>query len=133
MCCASRHSIREAIGVDISAQLCEQARANADRLRGRQSPVLVHNVLAERFDYGKGTVFMMLNPFGAVTLNMVLDKIIDEVYCGGPIRIVYANPVHNGIFPRHSWLPRDDHWDKSEYGVEHSVSFFRSNVMAAVR
>ena len=75
LCCAARYPIREAIGVDISVELCSQARANAERLRGRQSPVLVHNVLAERFDYGQGTVFMMFNPFGAVTLNMVLEKI----------------------------------------------------------
>lgn len=42
LCCAARQSLRRVVGVDLSAELVQQARANAQSLRGRRSAVEVH-------------------------------------------------------------------------------------------
>ncbi len=122
---AARHTVRKVIGVDLSKEFCEIARANAGRLRGRKSPVEVHNSNAEKFDYSEGTAFILFNPFGPSTLNAVLSKVHHDVR-SRPVRIAYANPVHDDVFAGHTWLEQYERWDREKLGIEHSVSFYRS-------
>ncbi len=127
LCCAGRYSCRYVIGVDLSADLCAQARANARRMRGRRTPIVVQEGYAEKFDYAEGNVFYMFNPFGAATLDIVLEKIQHDV-SDRAIRLVYANPnaAQEAVLTKHSWLERYEFWDQAEKGNQHSVAFYRS-------
>ncbi len=127
LCLAARYRPGRVIGVDLSKEFCETARSNANRMRGSHSPVVVYNSDAESFDYSEGTVFLLFNPFGATTLNMVLSKIHNDGK-GKSVRIAYANPVHDEVFARHLWLRPYERWEKEHLNMEHSVYFYRSNV-----
>ena len=126
LCLAARHQLRKVIGVDLSKEFCEIARLNAGRMRGRRSPVVVHNSNAVDFNYSEGTAFILFNPFGPTTLNAVLSKIHRDA-TGHLVRIAYANPVHDEVFAGHSWLQPYERWEKEKLDMEHSVYFYRSN------
>lgn len=124
LCYAARYPITEAIGVEVSTPLCDDAEANAARLRGRKAPISIHNVPAQEFDYSRATVLFMFNPFGADTMRQVLTKLRADTV-GTPIRIAYVVPTHAAVFQDHDWLqpyqpagakPADREW----------VAFFRT-------
>jgi cyclopropane fatty-acyl-phospholipid synthase-like methyltransferase len=121
LCCAARYPVAQVMGVDLSAPLTEEARENARRLRGRRAPVTVHASDATAFDYSQATALFLFNPFGADTMSLVLDKISGQAHEG--LRIAYAQPTHDDVFERQSWLERTAHWEASE-GTS-SVSFYR--------
>lgn len=125
LCLAARFPLQKVIGVDLSKEFCEMARVNGERMRGRRSPIVVHNSKAEDFNYSEGTVFILFNPFGPLTLNIVLAKIRRDVH-SHPVRIAYANPAHDDVFAAHSWLQPYERWEREKLGIEHSVSFYRS-------
>jgi cyclopropane fatty-acyl-phospholipid synthase-like methyltransferase len=130
LCCAARHPIEHVYGVDVQPQLCDAARANAERLRGRRAPITVRNDVAQDFDYAGATVLYMFDPFGADTLRLVLDKVradTDGRAGGGAraIRIAYANPTHEHVLREQPWLEPTERWDAAEHRIEHSVAFFR--------
>jgi len=122
LCCAARYSVERVVGVDVSEPLCEAARENARRMRGRHAPISVHKCRADGYDYSAATVLFLFNPFGAATLEPLLDKIGGEAR--GSVRIAYATPAHDDVFRRQTWLECTDHWDASGNG--NSVSFYRS-------
>lgn len=72
LCCAGRFRVKSVEGVEFSADLHADAEENIVRLRGRKSPIRSHNISAEEFDYSRGTVFMMFNPFGEATMRKSL-------------------------------------------------------------
>lgn len=128
LCLAARHTVREVIGIEMVPELCRVAEKNSRHLRGRKSPIVIYNSLAQEFDYTKGTVFTFFNPFGAETLSIVLDRIQAGLEKSPrPIRIAYANPEHDVILSQRPWLDRYEVWLKEELGMEHSVTFYRSN------
>ncbi len=126
VCLAALNDVKKVVGVDLSGEFCDAARANARNMRGRRAPIEVHNVPAQEFDYSGTTAVFLFNPFGATTLDEVLNKIVSDVKDRSRLRIAYANPAHDDVFTRHSWLERFEHWDKQALGVEHSVSFYKS-------
>ncbi|MEO5873726.1 MAG: class I SAM-dependent methyltransferase [Streptosporangiaceae bacterium] len=122
---AARHRVRQVIGIDLSAELCAEARANAARLRGGRTPISVYECSAADFDYTGATVFTLFDPFGAETLQKVLDRI--HAGTGGRgLRIAYGNPTKDEIFASRPWLERYDFWDRAETGLDHSIVFYRS-------
>lgn len=125
LCCAARYPVRQVIGVDLSAEFCEQARANAARARGLRSPVVVHNAVAQEFDYAECTACYLFSPFGPDTVGEVLTK-IQQDRAGGPVRIAYVNPAYPEVFDKQAWLERYDFWDQHARGAEHAVAFYRS-------
>jgi SAM-dependent methyltransferase len=129
LCCAARHRVTKVLGVDISAALCREAQANAERLRGRQAPVAVENMPAQEFDYSATTVLFMFDPFGATTLEPVLDKIGRDTR-GRSVRLAYANPTHDAVVQRQPWLDGREFWARDETGLEHDVAFYRSKPAA---
>jgi cyclopropane fatty-acyl-phospholipid synthase-like methyltransferase len=124
LCCAARRPISEAIGVEVSAPLCADARANADRLRGRKAAITVHNAPAQDFDYSAATVLFLFNPFGPDTMDQVLAKLRADT-AGGSLRIAYAVPTYADVFKDHDWLepyrPATAKQDDREW-----VAFFRT-------
>jgi len=124
LCCAARYSVKRVLGVDLSEPFCEVARENGRRLRGRRAPIAVEAMMAGDFDYSEATVLFLFDPFGAATLEPVLEKIGRTATRS--VRIAYANPTCDDVFLRQPWLQRTDHWDTATSDIEHSVSFYRS-------
>jgi cyclopropane fatty-acyl-phospholipid synthase-like methyltransferase len=125
LCCAARHPVRKVLGVDISADLVREARANAERLRGRKAPVEVANLPAQEFDYSDVTALFMFDPFGAATLAPVLERIGRDTK-GRSVRLAYANPTHEEVFQAQAWLTGREFWARAQSGLEHDVAFYRS-------
>jgi precorrin-6B methylase 2 len=128
LCCAARYKIKKSIGVEYSEKLSREAEINAEKLRGRCSPVTIKHMLAQDFDYSQGTIFYMFHPFGPNVLHQVLKKMKEgfKVHHRS-IRIVYVNPVHEAFLTDCDWLEEYDRWKPNTKGNnEHSVSFWRS-------
>ena len=125
LCYAARHEVKRVVGVDLSAELCGEARANAARLRGRKAPIVVELRPAHEFDYSAASALFMFDPFGAATMAKVLDKIGRDT-AGRSVRIAYANPTQDAVFRQQQWLERREFWPKEATGLEHSVVFYRS-------
>jgi cyclopropane fatty-acyl-phospholipid synthase-like methyltransferase len=126
LCCAARYEVKQVIGVDLSADLSQDARANAKRLRGRKAPIVVKTLPAHEFDYSAATVLFMFDPFGASTMASVLAKIGSDRE-GRSVRIAYANPTQEAVFRQESWLDRREFWPKETTGLEHSVVFYEGD------
>lgn len=125
VCCAARHPCKKVIGVEYSSDLCAQARTNAERLRGRNAPVCIHNGTAEEFDYTEATALFFFNPFGAVTLDAVLHKINrDTLHSRIRFAFVNSSAEQGEVFAQHSWLEQYDDWNV-ERGAGQSVSYYR--------
>jgi cyclopropane fatty-acyl-phospholipid synthase-like methyltransferase len=127
LCCAARFPIAKVVGVDLSTEFCEEAKANAERSRGRRAPIEVHNMLADAYDYVDCSAYYMFSPFGPETIGKVLTKIRKD-RDGKPIRVAYANPAYPEAFDEQPWLERYDFWDAAARGEEHSVAFYRDRV-----
>ena len=125
LCTAARGPWREVVGVELTADFVELARRNAAKTRGRRSPISVHLGDAVDFDYRDGTMFCLFNPFGAKTLDAVLTKIEQDTR-PRPVRIVYANPLHDDTFAAHPWFEQYEHWEAGTHSVEHAMSYYRS-------
>lgn len=125
LCCAARHACKKVMGVDYSEDFCKEARTNAERMRGRKAPVLVHKGDAEEFDYSEATALFFFSPFGASTLDAVLHK-IDHDSRHRRIRLAFVNcnEDQDKVFAKHSWLELYGYWDVEQEGG-HSVSFYR--------
>jgi SAM-dependent methyltransferase len=105
VCWFARQPVARCIGIELSADLAELARANAARLRGRRATVEIINADAAAVDYADGTVFVLNNPFGPATLELVLARIrqsVDER--PRRVRLAYITPRHEDVFVDAGWL-----------------------------
>ena len=127
-CCAARLATCTIIGIDIESELCAIARDNARRLRGRRTPIQIINIAAQDFDYHRCTAIFMFNPFGAATLQQVVDIIrrsLDEY--PRPLRLAYVNPRHDQVISEAGFLQRYDHWTRRPWsGLKFDVSYWRT-------
>ncbi len=105
LCYVARTRVSKAIGIELSRTFADKARANAEKLRGRVSPIEVRCGDAVEMDYRDGTVFFFYNPFGPQTLRSVLNK-IQETVVSNPrsICVMYQNPVYSSVFRSSGWL-----------------------------
>ena len=128
LCCASRFKVQEIIGVEINKALCDIAERNARKLRGKKSRIKIINVSAEDFDYRRGTVYYLFNPFGVSALSSVLTKMEQSVRLHPrKIRIVYVNPVDEFLLTKSSWLEIYDRWNVGEkFALMNNVAFWRA-------
>ncbi|MDB5540724.1 MAG: hypothetical protein JWQ89_2451 [Devosia sp.] len=124
LCCAARIDCQAVVGVDMSPELCADARANAARMRFRRTPITVHEVEAQNFDYSGATALYFFNPFGAVTLDAVLSKLRADT-SGSPLRLAFVNiaPHTQGVFALHDWLKLQAFWPAEAGGI-HPVAFY---------
>jgi precorrin-6B methylase 2 len=127
-CCASRYPIREVIGIEDVAELCQTAEQNLKRLRGKRTPARILHGKAEEFDYCIGTAIYMFHPFGPKTMAAVLAQLEKGLRANlRDLRIVYVNPVHETVLAETEWLRRYDYWPPVRHlGTEimHGVSFW---------
>jgi hypothetical protein len=88
-------------------------------------PVVIHNGIAEEFDYTEATALFFFNPFGATTLDVVLHKINrDTRHHGVRFAFVNASPDQDEVFAQHSWLEQNGCWNV-EQGAGQSVAYYR--------
>lgn len=129
LCCASRFRIREVVGIEADESLCATAQRNAEKARGKKSPIRIINAAAQEFDYRAGTVYYLFHPFGAATLNQVLARIEQSLQLHPrEIRIVYLNPAADFLLRKNNWLEMYERWQAGDkFGLTHDVSFWRGN------
>ncbi len=110
LCVFSRLGVKECIGIEISPELALIAERNIETLRGKKSPIKIRLGDASKEDYSGGTIYWLFNPFGAQTLEAVLDQ-IEKSLVNNPryIRLAYLNPVHDSVLLQRKWLIRSDH------------------------
>lgn len=101
---ASTMPLKRLIGVEISEELCAMASANLDRLYGTSNrdrpPWSIVNVDARFFEVpDDANLFYFFNPFDAVVMRQVVDRILASVQ-KVPRRctVIYANPLHGSEF-----------------------------------
>jgi len=129
LCCTSRFRIHQVVGVEIDKDLCTTAQRNAQRVRGRRSPVRITHAAAQEFDYRAGTVYYLFCPFGAATLAQVLMRIRQSLEEEPRrIRIVYVNPMAEFLLQQSDWLQMKDKWGTGDtFGLIHDVSFWQAD------
>jgi hypothetical protein len=129
LCCASRHSLKGVVGIELNEVLLRIAERNLKRLRGRVTPVNLLHVSAEQYAYDEATVIYLYNPFN----RAITEKVIDQIYASHQrsprrLRVVYANPVHEQVFTKHGWLRKFAEWSASDYQrFGYPVSFWETS------
>ncbi len=94
LCLVARHRIKKCVGIELSAEFAEKARANAAALRGRVSPIEVRVGDAAAMDYSDGTTFYFGDPFGADTMRAVLQRIRESIAARPrAIRFIFVLPI----------------------------------------
>ena len=131
VCCAARHRIRKAVGVEIHPALCSIARKNAGRLRGAKAPIefIEAPAQAQEVDYSEGTLFFIFHSFGPKTMARVLERIRDTLNDNPrDIKLVYVNDrTELPVLQESGWLELVDRWLPDQWSqLENPVSFWRS-------
>jgi SAM-dependent methyltransferase len=122
---AARQHCREVVGIEYEPGLAAIAERNIGRLRGRIAPVRVVTGAAESADYGSATVAYFFCPFGAPTLEVVLDRF--HTQRRQALRLAFVNPSadHDAVFGDTAWLEPTERWTQA--GTEgHDVAFYAS-------
>jgi SAM-dependent methyltransferase len=128
ICHAARRRLKRVIGVDIDRELCEDARVNVDRMKGRRTPIDIINLPAQEFDYRDATVCTLFNSFGEATLVKVLDS-IERSLRENPreLRFAYINPFYEHLLQQSKTFQADGRMERHPWaGLKFTVSFWRS-------
>jgi len=124
LCVMSRRQVRKCIGIELFEELCQVARANAAKMRGRRSPIEIRCNDAVRAELSDGTIFFLFNPFGADTLAEVLAKLKQSLATNPRrVRLVYYNSVHRTQVEACGWLR---HYDSFRTFNGLNVDFYRT-------
>lgn len=93
---ATRYRLRRVVGVEVAESLCEIARANVERNRGRLRTPLVEIVAADAATYQlpeDATIVYMHNPFWGDLFRCVAERILASVDSAPrPLRLIYEHP-----------------------------------------
>jgi len=107
LCCAARRPLKKCVGIELFEPLCEIARENSRRLRGRKAPIEIRCADAAKADLSEGTVYWLFNPFGERTLMDTLRNIEDSIKRNPrKITIVYYNPTCEHVLTNAGWLQK---------------------------
>jgi SAM-dependent methyltransferase len=107
LCVMARHPFKKVVGVELRAELCECARDNAERLRGRVAPIEVVQGDATQAEFADGDVYFFYNPFGAPTFTKVLRNLERSFErAPRPLTLVYYNALHEDLLDGCPWLER---------------------------
>jgi SAM-dependent methyltransferase len=105
LCLLARRNIARCVGIELSAQLADRARANVGTMRGRRGPVDVVTGDASLAKYDGGSAFFMFHPFGPVTMRDTLARIAESVVREPrDVRFMYVNPFHEDVLEGSGWL-----------------------------
>ncbi|MGR3660045.1 MAG: class I SAM-dependent methyltransferase [Paracoccaceae bacterium] len=116
LCMASRTGAGRVIGVEQDPDFLDVARENLDAMPGKHAKVELFEGLAQDFDFSDATVVFLFNPFGAKTLEQVLDLLAASLKENPrPLRIVYVNPVHEAVLHQTPWLTNSTTWPSDAF------------------
>lgn len=105
LCVMAQHPFQKVVGVEVCENLCEAARQNARKMRGRVAPIEVLCADAADVDYSDGHVFFLFNPFGPSTLQAVLDSIERSLQrAPRSVTLIYYHAVHEAVLGLCPWL-----------------------------
>ncbi len=105
LCVMAQRPVRRCVGIDLSPSLCEIARTNARRLRGRKTEIEIVCADCSDADLHDGTIYYMFNPFGPRTMCAVLENIYRSLVSNPRrITIAYQNPAHEEVLESCRWL-----------------------------
>ncbi len=105
---AAERGCSKAIGVELSPELAEAARTNADHVE-TETPIEIIEADAATWDPGEGTVFFLFNPFGASTMQRFLENLHTSLSTNPrAIRIAYICYPHEDLLNQAQWLESDN-------------------------
>jgi SAM-dependent methyltransferase len=109
LCVVARRRIRKCVGIELLEPLCQKARCNALRLRGRKAPIEIICADAATADLSEGTVYYLFNPFGKDTLRDFLANLETSISRDPrKVKVVYYNPIHESVLQASGWLTKFD-------------------------
>jgi SAM-dependent methyltransferase len=127
LCCASRSPVRKVIGIDFDERLVRAAEENAHRVRGRRAAIECRHARAEDFHYGDATVLYLYHPFERPIMDRFLARVAATRTVDRPLRIAYANAVHDIALRENEWLTKEDEWPPTRINAfPYIVTFWRS-------
>lgn len=124
---ASWLGAKRALGVEIDPGLVEQARRNlaGSSLAGRDIEFICQP--AQEFVPAGVTVLFMFHPFGAGTMEQVVQQ-FDAELDRHPrhLRVVYENPIHAAVLEGSRHLRPTGRWSGGEAGSRYPCAFFEA-------
>jgi precorrin-6B methylase 2 len=109
VCVMARKRMRKCVGVELNERLCETARRNGGRVRGRHSPIEIICADVANADLSDGTIYFMYNPFGSDTMREVLKSIEISLWKNPRrVTIVYHNALLEALLDEQSWLEKSN-------------------------
>ena len=86
----------------------------------------VVNQSAVDFNYDRTTAIVMFHPFGAATMDQVLDR-LEKSLTERPrrLQIAYANPVFDDLLKSRTWLEPTELWTPGRWSrLKFPVQFY---------
>lgn len=127
--CVCRLPVERVVALELNRALLDKAVVNATRVRGRTAPIEAVHGPAGSYDYHDATVVYLYNPFN----ERLTSELINRLFASyserpRPIRVVYANPVHELALVRHGWLQKFAEWPATDFpSFGYPVSFWSSS------
>jgi SAM-dependent methyltransferase len=124
---ASWLGARRSLGVEIDPGLVQQARRNlaAGRLAGRDIEFICQP--AQEFTPAGVTVLFMFHPFGAGTMEQVVQQLDAELdRAPRRLRVVYENPIHAAVLEASRHLRPTGRWKPGEQGSGYECAFLEA-------
>jgi SAM-dependent methyltransferase len=113
LCVVAQKPVRKCVGVELLEPLCQIARQNATRLRGKKAHIQIVRGDATTVDLSAGTIYFMFNPFGPETLRDTLENIRCSLsQQPRAIRIVYYHSKYQFVFEGLAWLVKAHEFDR---------------------
>jgi len=102
MCVAAHHGYKKVTGIDISAQLCEDAMTNLqhtkEKFQALQSTVITKDAMNFEIPADVDCIFLF-NPFDVIIMGAVVANIMESVQDHPrEIIVAYANPLYEDLF-----------------------------------
>jgi hypothetical protein len=95
---AARYPFKRVIGLELSEELSEIARANLDRNSSRLRCLNVEIVTRDALEYDPPsdiTVAWFYHPFTGATFQTAVHRLLNAA--SGPVRFIYCNPIEHDL------------------------------------
>ena len=124
LCTFAQKKLKKCVGIELSEDLCDISRRNAERLAQKKTPIEIRCEDVTQSDISDGTIYFLFNPFGTDTLKDVLMN-LEHSLCDNNrhMKIVYYNPVHVKELEECKWL-RKYHEIRTFHG--YAISFWEN-------
>ena len=113
---AAQTRVGRVAGVEQDETFLDIARQNLARHPALAAKVELFHGLAQGYDFDDTTVVFLFNPFGARTMQDVLELLRQSLQRRPrPLRLVYVNPVHEQVLRETAWLANTATWPTAAF------------------